>query len=148
MQKPPMHHTVNQALQHHYQTLRTVHMRELFAADPERFEHFSLQVGDILLDYSKNRITAETLQLLTQLAEVADVAGWRDRMFQGDKINNTEQRAVLHTALRNQSNTPVRVDGEDVMPDVNAVIAQMSAFASGYAAARGQAILAKPLWMW
>ncbi|WML89110.1 glucose-6-phosphate isomerase [Thiothrix lacustris] len=129
MQKPPMHHTVNQALQHHYQTLRTVHMRELFAADPERFEHFSLQVGDILLDYSKNRITAETLQLLTQLAEVADVAGWRDSMFQGDKINNTEQRAVLHTALRNQSNTPVRVDGEDVMPDVNAVIAQMSAFA-------------------
>ncbi|MGB3918694.1 MAG: glucose-6-phosphate isomerase [Thiothrix litoralis] len=129
MQKPPMHHTINQALQHHYQTLRTVHMRELFAADPERFEHFSLQVGDILLDYSKNRITAETLQLLTQLAEVADVAGWRDRMFQGDKINNTEQRAVLHTALRNQSNTPVRVDGEDVMPDVNAVIAQMSAFA-------------------
>ena len=129
MQKPPLHHTVNHALQHHYQTLRTVHMRELFAADPERFEHFSLQVGDILLDYSKNRITAETLQLLTQLAEVADVAGWRDRMFQGDKINNTEQRAVLHTALRNQSNTPVRVDGEDVMPDVNAVIAQMSAFA-------------------
>ncbi len=127
--QPPLHHPICDALQQHYQTLRSVHMRELFAADPQRFTRFSLSVGDILLDYSKNRITAETLTLLMQLAEVADVAGWRERMFQGDKINNTEQRAVLHTALRNQSNTPVFVDGEDVMPAVNAVIAQMEAFA-------------------
>ncbi|WGZ94519.1 MAG: glucose-6-phosphate isomerase [Candidatus Thiothrix putei] len=129
MHKPPLHHAVSDALQAHYQSLRHVHMRELFAADPARFEQFSLHVGDILLDYSKNRITAETLSLLTQLADVADVAGWRERMFQGDKINNTEGRAVLHTALRNQRNTPVIVDGEDVMPAVNAVIDQMSAFA-------------------
>lgn len=127
--QPPFHQPICDALRQHYQAISHVHMRELFAADPQRFEHFSLQVDSILLDYSKNRITAETLQLLTQLAEVADVAGWRERMFQGDKINNTEHRAVLHTALRNQSNTPVLVDGEDVMPAVNAVIAQMGAFA-------------------
>ncbi len=125
----PLHCAISVALRQHYQALSSVHMRELFAADPQRFERFSLQVGDILLDYSKNRITAETLQLLTQLAEVADVAGWRDRLFNGEKINNTEDRAVLHTALRNQSNTPVLVDGADVMPAVNAVIAQMGVFA-------------------
>lgn len=126
---PALHQPIHAALQQHYETLRDVHLRELFAADPARFERFSLQVGDIFLDYSKNRITTETLQLLMQLAETADVAGWRERMFQGDSINNTEHRAVLHTALRNRSNTPVMVDGENVMPAVNAVIEQMSAFA-------------------
>lgn len=125
----PLHCAISAALQQHYQAVSNIHMRELFAADPQRFERFSLQVGAIFLDYSKNRITAETLQLLTQLAEVADVADWRDRLFNGEKINNTEDRAVLHTALRNQSNTPVLVDGADVMPAVNAVIAQMGAFA-------------------
>ena len=106
-----------------------VHMRNLFAADPARFERFSLQVGGLLLDYSKNRITDETLGLLVRLAEEADVAGWRERMFSGDKINHTENRAVLHVALRNRSNHPVMVDGEDVMPKVNAVVERMGAFA-------------------
>ncbi len=75
-------------------------------ADPARAERFSLQVGDVLLDYSKNRITDETMALLVQLAEEADVAGWRERMFRGDTINHTENRAVLHVALRNRSNQP------------------------------------------
>lgn len=125
----PFHHPVHAALQQHYQSLRDVHLRELFAQDAQRFEHFSLQLDGLLLDYSKNRITTTTLQLLMQLAEAADVAGWRERLFQGDKINNTEGRAVLHTALRNRSNTPVLVEGADVMPAVNAVLAQMGAFA-------------------
>ncbi|MFP5381202.1 MAG: glucose-6-phosphate isomerase [Gammaproteobacteria bacterium] len=124
-----MHWPICRQLQAHQTELAHVHMRDLFAADPQRFERFSLQVGDLLLDYSKNRITAETMRLLMRLAQDADVAGWRERMFNGEKINNTENRAVLHVALRNRSNRPVVVDGEDVMPKVNAVIARMGAFA-------------------
>ena len=125
----PLHRPVCRILRAHQAEMATVHMRDLFAADPGRFERFSLQVGELLLDYSKNRITDETLRLLLRLAEEAGVAGWRERMFAGDKINHTENRAVLHTALRNRSNTPVVVDGEDVMPKVNAVIDRMGAFA-------------------
>ena len=125
----PLHRPVSRSLQAHQEKMAEVHMRELFAADPARFERFSLQVGEVLLDYSKNRITDETMRLLMQLAEEADVAGWRERMFNGDKINHTENRAVLHVALRNRSNRPVMVDGEDVMPKVNAVIERMGAFA-------------------
>ena len=124
-----LHGPICRLLQMHYVQLAPIHMRDLFAADPQRFERFSLQVGDILLDYSKNRITPETMQLLVRLAAEADVAGWRERMFGGEKINNTENRAVLHVALRNRSNRPVIVDGEDVMPRVNAVIERMGAFA-------------------
>jgi glucose-6-phosphate isomerase len=124
-----LHRPVCRLLQAHRAQMVDVRMRELFAADPARFERFSLQVGELLLDYSKNRIVDETMSLLVRLAEEADVAGWRERMFSGDKINHTENRAVLHTALRNRSNTPVVVDGEDVMPKVNAVIERMSAFA-------------------
>lgn len=125
----PLHRPVCRSLRAHQAEMATVHMRDLFAADPGRFERFSLQVGELLLDYSKNRITDETLRLLLRLAEEAGVAGWRERMFAGDKINHTENRAVLHTALRNRSNAPVVVDGEDVMPKVNAVIDRMGAFA-------------------
>ncbi|MEW6415970.1 MAG: glucose-6-phosphate isomerase [Pseudomonadota bacterium] len=125
----PLHRNVCSQLRAHQAAVAGVHMRDLFAADPHRFERFSLQVGDLLLDYSKNRITEETLALLVRLAEEADVAGWRERMFGGEKINTTENRAVLHVALRNRSNTPVMVDGEDVMPRVNAVIERMGAFA-------------------
>jgi glucose-6-phosphate isomerase len=121
--------TVRAALEAHYQTTRNIHLRDLFAQDSGRFQRFSLKVDGILLDYSKNRVTSETFRLLMQLAEEADVAGWRERMFSGDKINHTEDRAVLHTALRNRSNTPVRVDGEDVMPGVNAVLDKMGVFA-------------------
>ncbi len=125
----PLHRPVCRSLRTHQLEMAAVHMRELFDADPARFERFSLQVGDLLLDYSKNRITDETLALLVRMAEEADVAGWRERMFQGEKINHTENRAVLHVALRNRGNTPVVVDGEDVMPRVNAVIDRMGAFA-------------------
>ena len=100
-----------------------VHMRDLFAIDPQRFERYSLRCGDLFLDYSKNRVNDETMRLLVDLAESVDLAGWMQRMRSGDKINLSENRAVLHTALRNRSNTPVLVDGVDVMPEVNAVLA-------------------------
>ena len=103
-------------------------MRDLFASDPNRFENFSLQFGDILFDYSKNRITKETVGLLVKLAEQAGVKSAIEAMFTGEKINVTEHRAVLHTALRNRSNKPVLVDGEDVMPQINAVLEKMKSF--------------------
>lgn len=120
---------VGRALQAHQAKIAEMHMRDLFKADPARAQQFSLQVGALLLDYSKNRVTTETLGLLMQLADEAGVADWRERMFAGDKINHTENRAVLHVALRNRNNLPVRVDGEDVMPKVNAVIDRMGVFA-------------------
>ena len=112
----------------HQKEIATLHMRDFFAADPKRFEHYSLHFGDILFDYSKHRINDETLSLLFQMAREAKIEQWRVAMFNGEKINTTENRAVLHTALRNRSNTPVIVDGKDVMPDINAVLAQMREF--------------------
>ena len=103
-------------------------MRDLFNSNPKRFEEFSLKFDDMLLDYSKHRITEETLPLLFQMAREANLEQWRERMFSGEKINTTEDRAVLHTALRNRANTPVYVDGKDVMPEVNAVLSQMRVF--------------------
>lgn len=117
-----------QALLSHRQEIAPLHMRDLFTADPARFDKFSLQFNDILLDYSKNRITEQTLSQLFTLARDRCVEEWRDRMFLGEKINCTENRAVLHTALRNRSNRPVMVDGEDVMPSVRRVVAQMRDF--------------------
>ena len=122
--------TAWKALCDHYQKMRTVHMQNLFEKDPRRFETFSLLHNDILVDFSKNRITAKTLDLLIQLATQCDLKGAIDAMFKGEKINQTENRAVLHVALRNRSNTPIIVDGEDVMPKVNAVLNQMRAFTS------------------
>ena len=116
------------ALTAHLETVRDVHLRDLFAADPGRFESFSLHFEDILLDYSKNRVTAETMTRLRALAGQADVAGWTARMFAGERINVTEDRAVLHIALRNRSNRPILVDGRDVMPEVNAVLDHMRDF--------------------
>ena len=112
----------------HQKTIVPLHMRDLFADDLKRFDKFSLKFKDLLLDYSKHRITDETLPLLFQLAREANIENWRDKMFAGEKINITENRAVLHTALRNRANTPVYVDGKDVMPDVNAVLKQMQGF--------------------
>jgi glucose-6-phosphate isomerase len=117
-----------QALASHRDQLEGVRMRDLFERDPERATRFSARLDGLLLDYSKNRITQETVGLLLDLARQQDVAGWRDRMFAGEKINTTEDRAVLHTALRNRSNRPVMVGGRDVMPDVNGVLAQMGRF--------------------
>ena len=116
------------ALEAHYQHIKNTHLRDWFAQDTARFQQFSLQVEGLFLDYSKNRITAETKHLLLDLARAAQVEAWRERLFTGEKINHTEGRAVLHTALRNRSNTPVMVDGVDVMPAVNAVLTQMAAF--------------------
>ncbi|HWU35589.1 MAG TPA: glucose-6-phosphate isomerase [Methylovorus sp.] len=124
----PTNLPVWQQLQRHFQDIFPLQMRDMFAQDDKRFEKFSLQLGDLLLDYSKHRITAETMSLLFTLARETDVEQWRERMFSGEKINFTENRAVLHTALRNRSNTPVLVDGKDVMPDVNRVLAQMRSF--------------------
>lgn len=117
-----------QQLNTHYKEVFPLHMRDLFAQDEKRFDKYSLQLGDLLLDYSKHRITDKTLPLLFRLARDMDVEGWREKMFSGEKINFTEDRAVLHTALRNRSNTPVYVDGKDVMPDVNRVLAQIRDF--------------------
>ena len=117
-----------QALSRHRQEIAEVHMRSLFGRDPQRFERFSLRLGDILFDYSKNRITQETISLLIELARQADLAAKIEAMFSGEKINTTESRAVLHVALRNRANRPIRVDGEDVMPEVNRVLAKMRRF--------------------
>ena len=124
----PTQTTAWQALTDHFFEIRDCHMRELFAEDPGRFGRFSLRFGDLLLDFSKNRITEETFALLLDLARECDVKGWIRRMFAGDPINFTEQRPVLHVALRNRSNRPIRVNGENVMPAVNAVLERMRAF--------------------
>jgi glucose-6-phosphate isomerase len=116
------------ALRDHHASLATAHMRDLFAADPERFERFSIRWEDMIVDYSKHRITPETMLLLLSLARESEVASWRDRMFAGEKINFTEGRAVLHTALRNRSTRPVTVDGADVMPAVRRVLSHMREF--------------------
>ncbi len=117
-----------QSLCQHQQKIASIHMRDMFAQDEKRFEKYSLKFADILFDYSKHRITDETMPLLFQLAREAKIEKWREKMFAGEKINITENRAALHTALRNRANTPVLVDGHDVMPDVNAVLAQMREF--------------------
>jgi glucose-6-phosphate isomerase len=117
-----------QALAAHAAAMEETHLRALFAADAERFSGFSLEQEGLLLDYSKNRVSGETMGLLFDLARAADLEAWRDHMFQGERINLTEDRAVLHIALRNRANRPIMVDGEDVMPAVNAVREQMRGF--------------------
>ena len=116
------------ALASHKQEIEELHMRELFAADAERFERFSVRTGDMLLDYSKNRATEKTIELLTALAKDAGVAGYREKMFAGDKINFTEQRAVLHTALRQPESFRMQLDGQAVGCDIREVLAQMKHF--------------------
>src|SRR5918999_1602303 len=114
-----------QALKSHHQAAASKHMRDLFKEDSKRFDEFSLEACGIFLDYSKNRITEETLKLLLNLARQQNVEQWRERMFKGEKINTTEDRAVLHVALRNRSNTAINVDGKDVVPEVNRVLKHM-----------------------
>ena len=103
-------------------------MRQMFQNDPGRFDKFSVQLGSLLFDYSKNRINEKTIRLLLELVERAGLQSQIERMFGGEKINNTERRAALHTALRNRSDKPVHVDGKDVMPDVRRVLGLMRAF--------------------
>ena len=117
-----------QALKAHHAAIEPLHMRDMFRDDPARFGKFSLQLGNLLFDYSKNRITDETIKLLVALAVQAGLPAAIGRMFGGEKINSTEQRAALHTALRNRSGRPVLVDGKDVMPDVRRVLGLMRRF--------------------
>ena len=118
----------HRALEAHRAEMSRVQMRTLFEEDPDRFDRFSLRLDDLLFDYSKHRITPRTMELLLQLAEERELEKWRDRMFTGGKINSTEDRAVLHVALRNRSDRPILVDGEDVMPGVRSVLAGMRRF--------------------
>jgi glucose-6-phosphate isomerase len=116
------------ALKTHQHYLAQVHLRDLFALDSQRFERFSIQAGGLLLDYSKNRLTSDTIAKLLDLATEAKLSDRIVSLFRGDKVNNTEQRAALHIALRNHSNRPIMVDGKNVMPEVNAVLAKMRQF--------------------
>lgn len=115
-------------LEKQYAVMRTMHMRDMFAKNPKRFEEFSVSLKDFFLDYSKNRIDRRTMDMLVELAKETGVEAARDRMFSGEKINITENRAVLHTALRNMSDEPVYVDGKNVMPQIKEVLAKMKAF--------------------
>jgi glucose-6-phosphate isomerase len=119
-----------QNLRRHYEKTKNLHIRAFFAEDPRRFDKFSIRFNDLLVDYSKNRITEETLKDLIALAEECDLKAAIENMFGGVKINETENRAVLHIALRNRDNNPIVVDGRDVMPEVNAVLDQMEDFST------------------
>ncbi len=116
------------ALKAHFDQIQDVHLRTMFADDPARASTLSLEACDLFVDYSKNRVTPETMKLLFALAEAVDLRQAIDDMFAGRKINETEGRAVLHIALRNRSNRPIKVDGKDVMPEVNAVLQKMAGF--------------------
>ncbi|WP_439883217.1 glucose-6-phosphate isomerase [Pontibacter sp. MBLB2868] len=124
----PTHTDAWKKLQAHFEQIQPKHLRELFAEDPDRFDTFSYKVGDTLYDLSKNRITAETLELLTQLAQEMALPDAIESMFRGEKINVTEGRAVLHTALRNFSGSQLEVDGENASKEVHDVLQQMKAF--------------------
>lgn len=117
-----------QALKNHQQQASAIHLRELFKQDPQRFNKFSLTLNDILFDYSKNLITTETVKLLVDLANECKLKDAIEAMFNGEKINRTENRAVLHTALRNCFDKPVMADGKDVMPEIRQVLEQMKKF--------------------
>src|SRR5271166_6507338 len=119
-----------QALKRHHQEIAGVPLRELFADDPQRGERLTAEAAGLYLDYSKNRVTDETLRLLVQLAEESGLRARIDAMFRGDKINVTEKRAVLHTALRAPRGASVVVDGENVVPKVHAVLDRMADFAN------------------
>jgi glucose-6-phosphate isomerase len=133
------------ALKAHQQTIADTHMRDLFAADPKRFEKFSILFNDILFDFSKHRITDETLRLLLNLAKERDVQGWAEKMFKGESINLTENRAVLHTALRNRSKRPILVDGKNVMPDINEVLGRMRKFSNDVRNGEWKGFSGKPI---
>ena len=135
-----------QALQKHFDEMKDVTISELFAKDSDRFSKFSATFDDLMLvDFSKNRITEETLAKLQDLAKETDLAGAIKSMFSGEKINRTEDRAVLHVALRNRSNTPIVVDGKDVMPEVNAVLEKMKTFSEAIISGSWKGYTGKPI---
>ncbi|OYD44453.1 glucose-6-phosphate isomerase [Sphingobacterium cellulitidis] len=130
---PKIDFTTTQAFKYladHFITINESSIKDLFAKDAERFDKFSIYLGDILLDYSKNRINEETIALLIQLARECQLKDAIDAMFNGEKINETEDRAVLHTALRNRSGKPVLTEGKDVMPEIQAVLDRMKDFSN------------------
>ncbi len=118
------------ALQAHYEKIKNAHLRQLFADDPQRGTRLTAEGAGLYLDYSKNRVTDETMRLLVQLARERGVEARRDAMFRGEKINITEKRAVLHVALRAPRGTKIEVDGKDVVADVHAVLDKMAAFSN------------------
>lgn len=130
VQKDACSGTAWQALQAHSEEMRGTDLRKLFASDPTRGDRMTIEAAGIFLDYSKNRLTQETIQLLIQLAAEADLHGHIDAMFRGEKINITERRAALHVALRAPKSTAIFVDGENVVPKVHAVLDQMAAFSN------------------
>ena len=134
-----------QALAEHYKKVSPLHMRDLFQGDPQRFEKFSLRFNDILLDFSKNRITEETLQLLHNLVEEAELSSWIEKMFAGEAINHTEQRAVLHVALRNMTGQPMYVDGKDVMPLVKAELEKMEVLSEAIRSRKWRGVSGQPI---
>ncbi len=145
---PTINPTKTQAwkkLQAHAEKMKQVHMRELFKQDPNRFNRFSQTEGDLLFDYSKNIITTETLALLNELTGECGLKDAIRAMFEGEKINRTENRAVLHTALRNFSGAAVFTDGEDVMPKVKAVLAQMKTLCSKIHGGEWKGYTGKPI---
>ena len=126
--EPLTKHPAWKALSEHHQKIRMVHLRQLFADDPLRGERLTAEAAGLYLDYSKNRVTDETIALLLRLAEECDLAERIEAMFTGQEINVTEQRAVLHVALRAPKNERILVDGVDVVPEVHAVLDRMAAF--------------------
>lgn len=124
----PMNTKAWNRLEEYHFSFEDTHLKELFAADPERFQKYSLKFEEMLVDYSKNLVDSEIMESLFELAKECGLKEATESMFAGQKINATEDRAVLHVALRNRSNAPIIVDGEDVMPEVNAVLEQMKAF--------------------
>jgi glucose-6-phosphate isomerase len=132
-------------LQQHQASLADKPMRQMFAEDSGRFAKLSLRLGDLLLDYSKNRVTGETMSLLMDLARAAGVEAMRDKMFAGEPINLTEGRAVLHTALRNFSSRPIQVNGKDVMPEVRAALDHMQKFSESVRSGAWTGYTGKPI---
>ena len=118
------------ALRKHYAEIQSLHLRQLFAENPQRAEHFAFEAVGLYFDYSKNRITDETIGLLLDLANQSGLRERIDAMFHGEKINVTEKRAVLHVALRTMKDESIKVDGTNVVPEVHAVLDQMTAFAN------------------
>ncbi len=133
------------ALETHYKEIKNVHLKSLFAEDEKRFEKYSLTFEDILVDFSKNRIDETTFKLLIQLAEECGLKEAINSMFKGEAINETEGRSVLHIALRNRSNSVIKVDGKDVMPDINAVLDQMKEFSNKVTSGQWKGYTGKPI---
>jgi glucose-6-phosphate isomerase len=139
------HRPAWQALENHYHAIKDVHMRDLFEEDPQRGERLNAQAIGLYMDYSKHRITDETLTLLLELARESGLEERRQAMFTGEKINLTEKRAVLHTALRGPQNAQITVDGQNVVLDVHAVLDKMTGFTERVRSGAWKGYTGKPI---